>query len=300
MGPWRSPSGVSAMVVTLPALSSTTFSADSSATARRTPAPTKQARVHPSNVMAAAASAAAGRNRSPVSDNCPTTSPNSARSSRWPTHCPARTMLLNELVMARPRSFTASSSTRATARSGCCRHSCAIVPCWLQVTTRCRMSRLRSSACCSKRHALGTLARAGKRNPEILSSGAMELLEFGQQRRTGNRPHVAAPAAAKQRSQRPAGIVRRARAHQIDTRGGSAAAADSGAAQHVIQFGAALLAALVGFAPGGGLLPDFAGRVLQPALGSFLLRQIQQRAQRVAQRRNLLATSLLQSNCVEK
>src|ERR1035438_6816092 len=48
------------MVVTFPALSSTTFSADSSATPRSAPAPTKHVRVQPSNVMAAPASAAAG------------------------------------------------------------------------------------------------------------------------------------------------------------------------------------------------------------------------------------------------
>ena len=193
-------------------------------------------------------------------------------------------MLVNELVMARPRSFTASSSTSATARSGCFAAQLRHRP--LLVAGNHQMPDLAMPVerLLQQGHALRTLARTGKRNPEILSSRTVILLEFRQQRRTRDGPHVATPTPAQQWSQSPPGVVGCAGTHQIHGWRRGASAADSGTPQHVVQFGGVIAAALVGVAPGVRLLPDFARRVLEPSLGFFLLRQIQQCAQRVAQR----------------
>src|SRR5580658_1839412 len=85
-----------------------------------------------------------------------------------------------------------------------------------------------------QRDPLRTLPRAGKRNPEILSSRTVKLLEFGQQSSARNGPDITAPALAEQRSQRPPGIVRRAGAHKIYGGRRSAAAADSGSPQDIV------------------------------------------------------------------
>ena len=107
-------------------------------------------------------------------------------------------MLVNELVMARPRSLTASPSTRARARSAWRAQSCAIAPCWLQVITRCWISRLRSRRPFEKRNAFRAVARAGERNPQVFPAGAVEFFKFGQQRSAGDGPDIATPLAAKQ------------------------------------------------------------------------------------------------------
>src|SRR5437667_7966870 len=100
----------------------------------------------------------------------------------------------------------------------------------------------------------------------------MEVFELGQQRRTGNGPNVTTPTPAKQRSQRPARIVRGAGAYQINGRRRSVAAPDARAPQHVVQLALAAGAKLKGLAPRIRLLADFAGGVLQPTFRFFLLR----------------------------
>src|SRR5208282_2721416 len=82
-----------------------------------------------------------------------------------------------------------------------------------------------------QRDTFWTLSRTGKRNPQIFSSRAVELFEFGEQSRAWNWPNVTAPAPAKQRSQRAAGVIGSAGADQVDGWRRSVAAADSGAPQ---------------------------------------------------------------------
>src|ERR1700722_19699867 len=134
-----------------------------------------------------------------------------------------------------------------------------------------------------QRHTLRTLPGTRERNPEIFPSRTVELFELGQHGGAGNRPDVTTPSAAQKWGQSAAGVVRSSGAQKIDRGRGRAAAADSGAAQHIVQVGAAIAAPFVGLAPGGRLLPDFAGRMFQSALAFFLLRQFQQRTQGVFQ-----------------
>src|SRR5579862_3891745 len=123
-----------------------------------------------------------------------------------------------------------------------------------------------------QRDALWAFPGTRKRNPEIFPTRVVKLLEVSQHRSTGNRPDVATPAPAKQGSERSAGVVRRARANEINCWRRCAAAADSCATQDVIQFAATLDAPLVSLVPRVRLLPDFTWRVQQPAVGLLLLR----------------------------
>ncbi len=139
--------------------------------------------------------------------------------------------------MASPRSFTASSSTSARARSAWLKQSCAIGPFELQVITRCRIALCWSSARSSSATPSGLSPGARKRNPEIFLARAMELFEFGQQGRAGNWPNFATPSPPEQRSQRSSRVIRGARAHQVYGRGRGITAADSGTPENIVQFG---------------------------------------------------------------
>src|SRR6516164_4787027 len=64
-------------------------------------------------------------------------------------------------------------------------------------------------------HAFGTVSGTRERNPEICSTGRVEIVEIGEQGCAGNGPGLAAPTLAQQRGEGAPGVVRRSRTYQV-------------------------------------------------------------------------------------
>src|SRR5690349_10026193 len=128
----------------------------------------------------------------------------------------------------------------------------------------------------------------------------MKLVEIGKESSAGHGPRIAPPASTQQGRKSSAGIVGCACADEVDGRR-SRAAADSRAPQQIIELNLSRRANAVCRGPGIRLLPDLARRMLQAAVGSLVLRQIQQRAQRVSHSPILRNrhSSLLQCKSIE-